>query len=48
VAAELVPGVFISNRKSRLLHPWLGDIPVTLLHEFGIAPPKDMRGQSIF
>lgn len=48
IAAEMVPGVFLSNRKSKLPHPWLADVPVTLLHEFGIAAPKSMGGHSIF
>jgi predicted AlkP superfamily phosphohydrolase/phosphomutase len=48
VAPELVPGTFLSNRKCKIEHPWLGDVPVTLLHEFGVAPPKDMRGRSMF
>jgi predicted AlkP superfamily phosphohydrolase/phosphomutase len=48
IAAALVPGVFLSNRKAKVAHPWLGDIPVTLLHEFGVAKPKQMRGQSVF
>jgi predicted AlkP superfamily phosphohydrolase/phosphomutase len=48
IAAELVPGVFLSNRKSKISNPWLGDVPVTLLHEFGVPPAKDMRGRSIF
>ncbi len=48
VASELVPGVFLSNRKSRLANPWLADIPVTLLHEFGVPPAAGMQGRSIF
>lgn len=48
IAASLVPGVFISNRKSKLDHPWLADVPVTLLHEFGIKAPPSMGGHSIF
>ena len=48
VDPELVPGTFLSNRKCKLEHPWLGDVPVTLLHEFGVAKPKDMRGHSMF
>ncbi len=48
IAAELVPGVLLSNRKSKIGNPWLGDVPVTLLHEFGVPPGKGMRGRSIF
>ncbi len=48
VDPELVPGAFLSNRKCKLQHPWLGDVPVTLLHEFGVEAPRDMRGHSMF
>ena len=48
IAAALVPGVFLSNRKSKLSHPWLADVTVTLLHEFGIPPGPGMGGHSIF
>jgi predicted AlkP superfamily phosphohydrolase/phosphomutase len=48
IAAELVPGVFISNRKTRIHGPWLGDVTVTLLNEFGVAPAPGMRGRAIF
>ncbi len=48
MAPELVPGTFLSNRKSKLGNISLGDVPVTLLHEFGVEAPKNMRGHSIF
>ena len=48
IAAELAPGVFVSNRKARIDHLWLGDVTVTLLHEFGVAPAAGMRGRAIF
>ncbi|MGH9616541.1 MAG: hypothetical protein ACRD28_07340, partial [Acidobacteriaceae bacterium] len=48
IAPELVPGVFLSNRKIKLDHPWLADVTVTLLQQFGIAPGKGMTGHSIF
>ena len=48
IAAELVPGVFLSNRKSRIGDLWLGDVTVTLLHEFGVRPAEGMRGRAIF
>lgn len=48
IAAELVPGVFLSNRKSRIGNLWLGDVTVTLLHEFGVRPAEGMRGRAIF
>jgi predicted AlkP superfamily phosphohydrolase/phosphomutase len=48
IAAELVPGVFLSNRPSRIASPQLADLTVTLLREFGIAPPAQMEGRSIY
>jgi predicted AlkP superfamily phosphohydrolase/phosphomutase len=48
IAAELVPATFISNRKSKLNDLWLGDLTVTLLHEFGVRPAEGMRGRAIF
>jgi predicted AlkP superfamily phosphohydrolase/phosphomutase len=48
IAAELVPGVLLSNRKSRLPDPGLADVTVTLLHEFGVRPEAEMRGRPIF
>lgn len=48
IAAELVPGVFLSNRKSKISGLWLGDVTVTLLDEFGVRPGAGMRGRAIF
>ena len=48
IAAELVPATFISNRKSKLNEIWLGDLTVTLLHEFAVRPAEGMRGRAIF
>lgn len=48
IAANLVPGVFVCNRKSKLDAPWLADLTVTLLSEFGIHPPPEMEGQPVF
>jgi predicted AlkP superfamily phosphohydrolase/phosphomutase len=48
IAAELVPATFISNRKSKMNELWLGDLTVTLLHEFGVRPAEGMRGRAIF
>jgi predicted AlkP superfamily phosphohydrolase/phosphomutase len=48
IAAALVPGVFISNRRSHLSNPWMADVTVTLLHQFGIAPVAGMGGRFIF
>jgi len=48
IAAEHVPGVFLSNRKSRILHPQLQDITATVLAEFGISPARGMTGRRVF
>jgi predicted AlkP superfamily phosphohydrolase/phosphomutase len=48
IAAELVPGVFISNRKSKVEAPRLADLTVTLLAEFGIPPAPGMEGRPVF
>ncbi|MGC2657015.1 MAG: alkaline phosphatase family protein, partial [Bryobacteraceae bacterium] len=45
---KLVPGVLLTNRLVSDTHPWLGDVTVTLLHQFGIAPGPGMRGQPLF
>ena len=43
-----VPGVLLSNRKIDLAAPALTDIAPTILGEFGIARPEEMKGQSVF
>lgn len=48
IAAALVPGVFISNHKSEIKNPWMADVTVTLLHQFGIPPAPGMGGRAIF
>ena len=44
----LVPGVVLSNRKIAMEKPALTDIAPTILAEFGIAKPGDLKGQSMF
>ena len=48
IAAHLVPGVFLSTRKSRVPDPRLEDLTSTLLAEFGIARSPGMTGRVIF
>jgi predicted AlkP superfamily phosphohydrolase/phosphomutase len=48
IAAQLVPGVFFSNRKSRYRDLRLEDITMTVLAEFGVRPPPRMTGRAIF
>jgi predicted AlkP superfamily phosphohydrolase/phosphomutase len=47
IAAEWVPGVFLSNRKVVSAKPSLLDIAPTVLAEFGIAKPENMKGISL-
>ncbi|HWR52690.1 MAG TPA: alkaline phosphatase family protein [Bryobacteraceae bacterium] len=48
IAAHLVPGVFLSNRRAKVADPKLEDITVTVLKEFGIAPGPGMMGRAVF
>lgn len=45
---RFVPGVLLSNRKSRASDPHLYDLTVSVMHEFGIAPLAGMIGHSIY
>jgi hypothetical protein len=48
MAAASVPGVLLGTRRPRLPDPGLKDLPVTILKEFGIAPPSPMTGWAIY
>jgi predicted AlkP superfamily phosphohydrolase/phosphomutase len=48
IAAHLVPGVFLSNRKARLRDLRLEDLTVTLLHEYGVPAGPGMSGRAVF
>jgi predicted AlkP superfamily phosphohydrolase/phosphomutase len=48
IAAHLVPGVFLSNRKARYNDLRLEDLTVTLLHEYGAASGPGMTGRPVF
>jgi len=48
VAAEEVPGIIVTNKKVKLSDPRLRDMAPTILKEFGVEPPKEMRGRPIF
>lgn len=48
IAAEAVPGVFLSNRKGCRTDPVLWDLPATILSEFGIPAPEGMMGRPLF
>lgn len=43
-----VPGIILINRKIKQKEPSLYDLAPTILKEFGIEPPKDMVGKSIY
>lgn len=48
IDSRAVPGVLLSSRKSCAADPQLADITVSILNEFGIAKPAEMRGRVIF
>ena len=48
IDSRFVPGVLISNHKSRMADPHLYDLTVSLMQEFGVAPAPDMIGQMIY
>jgi predicted AlkP superfamily phosphohydrolase/phosphomutase len=48
IAAHLVPGVFLSSRKTRYNDLRLEDLTVTILNEYGVAPSIAMTGRSVF
>ncbi len=48
IAAEVVPGVFLANRKLKIADPRLRDLTPTILMEFGITPPANMTGRPVF
>lgn len=48
MAAELVPGILLSNKKIRAKDPKLYDLAPTILSEFGVEKNSDMVGESIF
>jgi predicted AlkP superfamily phosphohydrolase/phosphomutase len=48
MAADLVPGVLVSNRRLRARTPALADLAPTVLQEFGAPKPVGMEGRSVF
>jgi len=48
IDARYVPGVLISNRKSRAPDPHLYDLTVSLLEQYGIGAGAGMIGHSIY
>jgi len=48
VAAEVVPGILVTNRKIALTDPSLSDIGPTVLKEFGLEKGSEMTGRPLF
>jgi len=48
IAAELVPGVLLSNRRLVVADPNLSDIAPTILDQFAVAKPPQMTGRPLF
>jgi len=44
---RLVPGILVTNRRITSQTPTLADLTVSLLHEYGIAPGKEMAGKDV-
>ena len=47
VAARLVPGILVTNRKVVVEDPKLSDLAATILGVFGIEPPEGMGGRDL-
>jgi len=47
-AAELLPGIVLANRPIKAESPALVDLTASVLDVFGIEPPKDMIGRTVF
>lgn len=48
VAAHLVPGILISNRRVTVSDPSLADLGPTILSLFGLTVPREMTGRMVF
>jgi hypothetical protein len=48
IHAKFVPGVLISNRKSKDADPHLFDLTVSILDMFGVGAGNNMIGHSIY
>jgi predicted AlkP superfamily phosphohydrolase/phosphomutase len=48
INAADVPGVLFTTRKIRVLDPALKDLPVSLLGLYGLRPPTEMAGRSVY
>jgi predicted AlkP superfamily phosphohydrolase/phosphomutase len=48
MAAEVVPGILVTNKKVKLSSPSLRDMAPTMLAEFGVEALPEMTGKAIF
>ncbi len=48
IAAEAVPGILVTNRKLERADPRLKDLAVTILKEFGVPAPPEMKGHALY
>jgi predicted AlkP superfamily phosphohydrolase/phosphomutase len=48
MAPEVVPGILVTNQKTKVDSPSLSDIAPTILQTFGIEKTKEMVGKSVF
>jgi predicted AlkP superfamily phosphohydrolase/phosphomutase len=48
MASGEVPGVLLTNRKVRAADAQLYDVTATILSEFGVRPPANMTGHTVF
>jgi hypothetical protein len=48
MAPEAVPAILVTNRKPTVTDPALKDLTVTILKEFGVPIPPEMKGRPIY
>jgi predicted AlkP superfamily phosphohydrolase/phosphomutase len=48
VSSEITPGIFLSNRRSRVSSPTLYHVTATIFTVFGIRKPEEIRGRPLF
>jgi predicted AlkP superfamily phosphohydrolase/phosphomutase len=44
---RLVPGILVTNRRITSQTPSLADLTASLLHEYGLAPPRELIGKNV-
>jgi len=48
ISDRFVPGLLITNQRTKLEHPALADLPFTFLNEYGVTPPPKLQGRRLF